>query len=86
MNVTGFIYHYYALYTGEYAQFDASMKFIKVQNDLKELIQFIRQPSASILCMNDAGDINPAFYRDISKAVCAAFEQKFSERSRYESF
>lgn len=85
-NVTGFVYHYYAMYTGEYAPFEASMKFIKVQNDLTELVRFIREPSASILCMNDAGDINPAFYRDISKAVCAAFEQKFPERSRYESF
>lgn len=85
-NVTGFIYHYYAMYTGEYMPFEASMKFIKVQNDLSELVRFIREPSASILCMNDAGDVNPAFYREASRAICEAFEQRFPERSRYESF
>lgn len=83
-NVTGFIYHYYAFYTGQYARFDADMKFVGVQDDNGELIQFINNPTAKMLCMNDAGNMNPALYRETSKLICDAFESKFYEGSKYE--
>lgn len=83
-NVTGFIYHYYAMYTGQYAPFGASLRFITIKNDLCELIDFIKHPSANILCMNDAGELDKERYHEASRMICEAFESKFKERGRYE--
>lgn len=85
-NVTGYIYNYYALYTGEYVPSDASLRFITVKNDLSEMIGFIANPTASILCMNDAGEIAQEFYPAAREQICNAFGQSFPERRRFEIF
>lgn len=85
-NVTGFIYHYYAYYTGEYEPFNAVSKFVVVEDDPASVVQAIQDGGEHILCINDSGLLSKDRYQDAGKAIRGEFEKLFPERCRYELF
>ena len=85
-NVTGYIYHYYAYYTGEYAPADPSYTYIRISNDYEKVKQLIDDPQADMLCINDAGDLDAAHYDAACAAVIHSFDRLFPERCQYELF
>ena len=81
-NVTGYIYQYYAYYTGEYAPFDTDYKYIRITNDYEDELESM--DAARILCINDAGDLDAEHYEGACKTLKQKFERMFPERSIYE--
>lgn len=83
-NVTGYIYHYYAYYTDDYEPFDKDFKYIRITNDYREIIDLLKDPDVSILCINDAGQLSADHYGEASEALIIRFEALFPERCIYE--
>lgn len=83
-NVTGYIYHYYAYYIGEYADFEKTYKYIRINNDFKAVTDLIDHPQADLLCINDAGDLDQEHYGAACKALAASFEKHFPTECKYE--
>ena len=83
-NVTGYIYHYYALYTDDYAPFDKDFRYIRITNDYSDIIEILKNPDVSILCINDAGQLSADRYEEASEALITRFEALFPERCIYE--
>lgn len=83
-NVTGYIYHYYAYYTGDYYSFDKSYEYIRITNNYSDIIEFLKNPMASILCVNDAGQLSSDRYDEACAALITRFEALFPERCVYE--
>ena len=81
-NVTGYIYHYYAYYTGDYAPFETNYKYIRIDNDYAEVLDCI--DSERILCINDAGYLDKKHYDAACEALKQKFESVFPERCQYE--
>ena len=85
-NVTGYIYHYYAFYTGQYDPFYANYEYIRISDDYEQVIDRLSDPNISILCINDAGHLSHGRYEEAAEALKSCFEALFPERSRYELF
>ena len=83
-NVTGYIYHYYAYYTDDYEPFDKDFKYIRITNDYREIIDLLKDPDVSILCINDAGQLSADHFGEASEALIIRFEALFPERCIYE--
>ena len=83
-NVTGYIYHYYAYYLGEYAEFKKTYTYIRIDNDIKAVTDLIDHPQTDLLCINDAGDLDEEHYDAACVALSASFERLFPERCQYE--
>lgn len=83
-NITGYIYNYYALYTGEYAPFGASFDYIRISNAFDEVTGLLEANKADMVCINDAGDLDADHYKAACDALAECFEQFFPERSMYE--
>lgn len=83
-NVTGYIYHYYAYYLGEYAEFKKTYSYIQIGNDYKAATDLIDHPQADLLCINDAGALDAEHYDAACKALAASFERLFPRSCRYE--
>ena len=83
-NVTGYIYHYYDYYTGNYAPFDKDFKYIRITDNYAEILDLLRDPDVSILCINDAGQLSNERYEEASEALITRFEALFPERCKYE--
>ena len=81
-NVTGYIYQYYAYYTGDYEPFDTDYKYIRITNDYEDVLESI--DTSGILCINDAGDLDEDHYRGACNTLKQKFERMFPERSIYE--
>ena len=81
-NVTGYIYHYYAYYTGEFEPFSADYKYIRITNDYNKVLEALNGPR--ILCINDAGHLDAEHYEEACEALRNGFEQLFPERCEYE--
>ena len=81
-NVTGYIYHYYAYYTGEYEPFRTDYKYIRITNDYEEVLDCIK--TDRILCINDAGHLDAEHYPEACEALRNSFEKLFPERCMYE--
>ena len=77
-NVTGYMYHYYAFYVGEYADFDAEFIYTK---DYSEVPEILKNPPQQ-LCINDGGDIDD--YEATCEKLEEAFSRVLSERCIYE--
>lgn len=85
-NVTGYIYHYYAYYTGEYTPADPSYMYIRISNDYDKVTQLIDDPQTDMLCINDAGDLDAAHYDAACEAIAHSFDRLFPKRCQYELF
>lgn len=85
-NVTGYIYHYYAFYTGQYDPFYANYEYIRISDDYEQVIDRLSDPNISILCINDAGQLSHGRYEEAAEALKSCFEALFPERCRYELF
>ncbi len=83
-NVTGYIYHYYAYYKGEYEPFEKDYKYIRISDNYSEVADLLRHPDVSILCINDAGDLSAGRYEEACEALITRFEALFPERCDYE--
>ena len=83
-NVTGYIYHYYAYYIGDYAEFSKNFRYIRIANDYSDIIEFLKNPDVSILCINDAGHLSADRYEEACAELNARFEVLFPERCVYE--
>lgn len=83
-NVTGYIYHYYAYYLGEYADFDTDYQYIRITNDYLDILDILKDPDVSILCINDAGHLDAGHYEEACEALKNSFEALFPERCKYE--
>ena len=83
-NVTGYIYHYYAMYIGEYAEFKKTYTYIRITNDYKAVTDLIDHPQSDLLCINDAGDLDGEHYGAACAALAASFERLFPTRCQYE--
>ena len=81
-NVTGYIYHYYAYYTGDYAPFNADFTYVRIDNNYEEVLDCI--DSSGILCINDAGYLDAEHYPEACEALKRKFEALFPERRQYE--
>ena len=81
-NVTGYIYHYYAYYTGDYAPFNTDYKYIRITNDYADVLEQIQ--NAGILCINDAGHLDNKHYAEACEALKDSFDRLFPERCIYE--
>lgn len=85
-NVTGYIYHYYAFYTGQYEPFCANYEYIRIDDHYEKVTDRLSDPDISILCINDAGLLSPGRYEEAAEALNDCFEALFPERCRYELF
>lgn len=85
-NVTGYIYHYYAFYTGEYSPFFKTYDYVRITNDYEQAIGHIEDAKADMLCINDAGDLDADRYDAACRRMEASFKKVFPERCRYELF
>lgn len=83
-NVTGYIYHYFAFYTGEYADLNATHTYARITNDLKAVIDLIENPRTDMLCINDAGDLEMENYAAACAELSASFKKQFPKRCKYE--
>ena len=83
-NVTGYIYNYFAYYTGEYEPFEKDYLYIRISDDYEEVTKILEDPDASILCINDAGQLSAAHYEEACEALKERFEALFPERCDYE--
>ena len=83
-NITGYVYHYYAYYTGKYATFNRTYTYIRIDNDYEKVLRLIANPETDMLCINDAGDLESGHYEAACKALTECFERLFPERSIYE--
>ena len=83
-NVTGYLYHYYEYYQGNYKPFKKSYKYIRISNDYQAVIDAIRDQSIDMLCINDAGDLDDEHYQEACEALNEAFEERFPNESKFE--
>ena len=83
-NITGYIYHYYAYYMGEYEPFYKDFKYIRITDDYTEVTDLLVDPDVSILCINDAGQLSSGKYKEACAALKQRFDQLFPERCKYE--
>lgn len=83
-NVTGYIYDYFAYYTGDYGPFDKDFRYIRITNDYSDILNVLDNRDASILCINDAGDLDAIHYDAACEALMDSFEALFPDRCRYE--
>lgn len=83
-NVTGYIYHYYAYYMGEYEPFEKDYKYIRITDDYSDILNLLENPDVSILCINDAGQLSSSKYKEACAALKQRFERLFPERCKYE--
>ena len=83
-NVTGYIYDYYAMYLGEYAEFKKTYTYIRIDNDFTAVTDLIDNPQTDLLCINDAGDLDGEHYDAACAALSASFERLFPTRCQYE--
>lgn len=85
-NVTGYIYHYYAYYTGEYAPAYPSYTYVRIANNFEQVTKLIDEPQTDMLCINDAGDLDAEHYDAAVAAIANSFDRLFPERCQYELF
>lgn len=85
-NVTGYLYHYYEFYQGNYQPFEKRYEYIRISNDYQNVIDAIRDRSIDILCINDAGDLDDEHYQEACDALTEAFEERFPDESKFEIF
>ena len=85
-NVTGYLYQYYAYYTGDYAPFDVEYDYVRITNDYDAVLNHIADKKTDILCINDAGDLDDKHYQDACDALKETFDGIFPDRCRYEFF
>ena len=85
-NVTGYLYHYYEFYQGNYRPFKKSYKYIRISNDYQAVIDAIRDRSIDMLCINDAGDLDDDHYQDACEALNETFKERFPNESKFEIF
>ena len=83
-NVTGYIYQYFAYYTGDYRPFTKDFKYVRIDNEYSNILSILENPDASILCINDAGFLNAQHYDEASEALQSSFSKLFPERCVYE--
>ena len=82
-NVTGYIYHYYAYYTGEFEPFDVDYEYVRITNDYNEVLDALNS-HPSILCINDAGHLDAKHYDEACEALSKGFNRLLPERCEYE--
>ena len=85
-NVTGYLYHYYEFYQGNYKPFEKSYKYIRISNDYQAVIDAIKDRSIDMLCINDAGDLDDDHYQEACNALIKAFKERFPNESKFEIF
>ena len=85
-NVTGYLYQYYAYYTGEYAPFDVGYDYIRIANDYDAVLDHMTNSETDVLCINDAGDLDDEHYQVACDALKETFEEILPDRCRYELF
>ena len=85
-NITGYLYQYYAYYTGNYAPFDVGYDYIRITNDYDVVLKHITNRKTDVLCINDAGDLDGEHYQAACTALKEAFEGIFQDRCKYELF
>jgi hypothetical protein len=85
-NITGYLYHYYEFYQGNYQPFEKRYEYIRIGNDYQDVVDAIRDRSIDILCINDAGDLDGEHYPEACEALIEAFEERFPNESRFEVF
>ena len=83
-NVTGYIYHYYALYTSEYSDFVKDFQYAELTDEYDEVTKIIKKQQASMLCINDSGELSLGNYESACLTLTDSFERVFPEVSRYE--
>jgi len=83
-NVTGYIYHYFAYYTGDYRPFGKDFRYIRITDDYSEILDLLEGPDVSILCINDAGQLGSDHYDEACEALNNSFKKLFPERCVYE--
>lgn len=83
-NFTGYIYQYYAYYTGEYSAFTVPHDYIRINNDYEPIISAIKNKNKSLLCINDAGELDAEHYLQAVKDITAVFADLFPKESKYE--
>lgn len=85
-NVTGYIYQYFAYYTGEFEPFQTSFEYVRLTNMFEDALEKITNPQADLLCINDAGELDAEHYEAAAEALRGCFEERFPERCIYELF
>ena len=83
-NVTGYIYDYFAFYTDDDAPFEKDFKYIRITDDYSEILDLLKDPDVSILCINDAGQLSAEHYEEASRALQNSLDRLFPERCSYE--
>ena len=85
-NITGYIYSYYAYYLGEYADFEKTWEYTRINDDYMKAASLIDNTKADMLCINDAGYLSQDRYGEACRALKESLEKRFPERCRYELF
>lgn len=83
-NFTGYIYQYYAYYTGEYSEFTVPHEYIRIKNDYTPIISAIERREKPLLCINDAGELDTGHYTKAVADITTAFEDLFPKGCKYE--
>ena len=85
-NVTGYLYHYYEFYQGNYKPFNKHYEYIRISNDYQNVVDAIKNRNIDILCINDAGDLDDEHYLEACNALIEAFKERFPNESKFEIF
>ena len=83
-NFTGYVYQYYAYYTGKYSDFTVEHDYIRITNDYAPIISAIESQNKPLLCINDAGELDNEHYPQAVEDLTAAFARLFPKGCKYE--
>ena len=83
-NFTGYIYQYYAYYTGQYSEFTVPHDYIRINNDYSPIISAIEGKNKPLLCINDAGELDDGHYPQAVEDITTAFSNLFPKGCKYE--
>ena len=83
-NFTGYIYQYYAYYTGQYSEFTVPHDYIRINNDYSPIISAIEGKNKPLLCINDAGELDDGHYPQAVEDITTAFANLFPKGCKYE--
>lgn len=83
-NITGYLYQYYEYYKGSFKPFSVPYKYIRISNDYKAVLGAIKGQKTSILCINDAGELDEENYSQACEDLAKAFEEILPDGCKYE--
>lgn len=81
-NINQYIYHYYQYYTNIYIKDTCPYMYMEIDEDINKIKNTILNSDFKLFCINDLGVSD---YETIKSKLISIFEEKFPDRSKYES-